>query len=99
MVVNVENIVKIKSILLLISFQRRQYAPIQIFKTKNKGLGLRSKKNVKKYILLTRGSFIIEYCGEVLSQQIFQKRIMEHSKKGAKHFYFMSLKANEVLTV
>lgn len=39
----------------------------------------------------------MEYCGEVLSQNLFHKRTMEYSATKAKHFYFMSLKANEFI--
>jgi hypothetical protein len=70
-------------------FQQKAYACIQIFKTRKKGFGLRTKHLIRK------GEFVIEYCGEVLGAGLFQKRIEEYSKKGARHFYFMSLKANE----
>lgn len=72
-------------------FQRKQYAHVQICKTKKKGFGLQTLQR------LVKGTFIIEYCGEVLSSTVFEKRIQEHAQKGAKHFYFMSLKPNEVL--
>jgi hypothetical protein len=39
----------------------------------------------------------MEYCGEVLTTALFHKRTVEYSKTKAKHFYFMSLKSNEVL--
>jgi hypothetical protein len=63
-----------------------------------KGLGLRTKSSLKKYPRAAhhRGSFVIEYCGEVITMAILQKRIVEHAKAGAKHFYFMALKSNEV---
>ena len=37
-----------------------------------------------------RKSFVIEYCGEVLPAQYFEKRSLEYSEMGSKHFYFMS---------
>ncbi|KAI8897688.1 hypothetical protein BC833DRAFT_592737 [Globomyces pollinis-pini] len=72
-------------------FTLKQYAPIRIFRTQKKGFGLQCKKDLKK------GSFIIEYCGEILSTTIFKKRIQEYSKKKAQHFYFMSLKSQEYI--
>ncbi|KAJ3373238.1 histone methyltransferase set2 [Kappamyces sp. JEL0680] len=71
-------------------FSLRHYAPIQVFDTHSKGFGLRTKMALK------RGSFVIEYCGEVITTNILKKRIVEHAKTGAKHFYFMALKSNEV---
>jgi SET domain-containing protein len=43
-----------------------------------------------------RDDFIIEYCGEVISESQFQKRKKEYHRAGISHFYFMSLKSNEV---
>jgi hypothetical protein len=34
--------------------------------------------------------------GEIISESQFQKRKKEYAKQGVKHFYFMSLKSNEV---
>jgi [histone H3]-lysine36 N-trimethyltransferase len=42
------------------------------------------------------GQFVIEYCGEVISQKVFEKRTLEYSENDIKHFYFMSLQSNEV---
>ncbi|KAJ3414588.1 histone methyltransferase set2 [Chytridiales sp. JEL 0842] len=42
------------------------------------------------------GQFVIEYCGEVIPASMFSKRAREYSEAGAKHFYFMSLKTDEV---
>lgn len=39
----------------------------------------------------------MEYCGEVLSPQLFAKRTAEYSAKRHKHFYFMSLKPSEFI--
>ncbi|ORY52994.1 hypothetical protein BCR33DRAFT_711392 [Rhizoclosmatium globosum] len=44
-----------------------------------------------------RGQFVIEYCGEVITQQMFIKRVRDYSQQGAKHFYFMSIKSDEVI--
>ena len=41
----------------------------------------------------------MEYCGEVLSPSLFKKRTVEYSKTKAQHFYFMSLKHNEVFVL
>ncbi|KAI8814863.1 hypothetical protein BJ742DRAFT_192691 [Cladochytrium replicatum] len=72
-------------------FQQRQYAPIEIFRTEKKGFGLRAMKPISS------GQFIIEYCGEVIPQSMFQKRALEYDQAGKKHFYFMSLKSDEFI--
>lgn len=72
-------------------FSLRQYAPIQVFDTQNKGFGLRTK------MALQKGTFVIEYCGDIIPTTIFKKRIIEYAKSGAQHFYFMSLKGNEYI--
>ncbi|KAJ3239070.1 histone methyltransferase set2 [Chytriomyces hyalinus] len=72
-------------------FWNMQYAPMQIIKTELKGFGLRALKNIKK------GQFVIEYVGEVITQSMFIKRVREYSESGAKHFYFMSIKSDEVI--
>ena len=40
---------------------------------------------------------MIEYCGEVLPTHMFEKRSLEYSEAGSKHFYFMSLNSNEYI--
>ncbi|KAI8823659.1 uncharacterized protein EV422DRAFT_521890 [Fimicolochytrium jonesii] len=72
-------------------FQKRQYAPMEIFETAKKGFGLRATAPIRA------GSFVIEYCGEVITSTMFKKRTQEYDKEGVKHFYFMSLKANEFI--
>ncbi|KAI9327998.1 hypothetical protein BDR26DRAFT_874677 [Obelidium mucronatum] len=72
-------------------FYNKQYGPIKVIKTELKGYGLKATKAMKK------GQFVIEYCGEVLSQSMFLKRVRDYSESGAKHFYFMSIKSDEVI--
>ncbi|KAJ3161712.1 histone methyltransferase set2 [Geranomyces michiganensis] len=72
-------------------FQTRDYAPIEVFETEKKGFGLRATAPIPS------GSFVIEYCGEVITAAMFKKRTQEYDKDGVKHFYFMSLKSNEYL--
>ncbi|KAI8621094.1 hypothetical protein BC830DRAFT_1095729, partial [Chytriomyces sp. MP71] len=72
-------------------FWNMQYAPIKVIKTELKGYGLKAMKHIKK------GQFIIEYVGEVITQSMFLKRVREYSETGAKHFYFMSIKTDEVI--
>lgn len=43
-----------------------------------------------------RGDFIIEYVGEVVSQQQMQKRIEINAQLGQRHYYFMTLQSDQV---
>ncbi|KAJ3356730.1 histone methyltransferase set2 [Entophlyctis luteolus] len=72
-------------------FWNKQYAPITVVKTDLKGFGLMATQNIKK------GQFVIEYVGEVIPQSMFLKRVREYSEQGVKHFYFMSIKSEEVI--
>ncbi|KAL2610014.1 hypothetical protein R1flu_028587 [Riccia fluitans] len=72
-------------------FQKRMYAPVATFRCGKKGFGLKVLKNLPK------DSFLIEYVGEVLDVNAFEKRQEEYARIGQKHFYFMTLNSTEVI--
>ncbi|XP_019761367.1 probable histone-lysine N-methyltransferase CG1716 [Dendroctonus ponderosae] len=72
-------------------FQKSVFAPVEVFKTDKKGLGLRAAANI------AYGEFILEYVGEVLNADEFDKRAEVYSKDKNIHFYFMSLRADAVI--
>ncbi|KAI9343868.1 hypothetical protein DFJ73DRAFT_503252 [Zopfochytrium polystomum] len=72
-------------------FRRKDYAPIEVIKTEKKGFGLRAKGRI------ARSQFVIEYCGEVLPTTMFAKRAREYAESGVQHFYFMSIKSDEII--
>ena len=41
----------------------------------------------------------MEYAGEIITYSDFLQRTQEYSKEGLKHFYFMSLKKDEVMII
>ena len=43
-----------------------------------------------------RDTFIMEYCGEVCTAEEFVRRKKEYHKDNRRHYYFMSLKSDEV---
>lgn len=50
--------------------------------------------------IISRDSFIIEYVGELLPRDLFQKRMEEHleTARGKKrHYYFMAVSPHEIL--
>ncbi|XP_066157816.1 histone-lysine N-methyltransferase Set2 [Euwallacea fornicatus] len=72
-------------------FQKSLFAPVEVFKTEKKGLGLRAAANI------AYGEFIIEYVGEVVNPEEFDKRAEVYSKDKNIHFYFMSLRADAII--
>ena len=72
-------------------FQNKEYAKVELVRTPRKGCGLRTLTD------LAAGSFIMEYCGEVLTHKAFAARKKKYSRENKRHFYFMSLNADEVI--
>ncbi|XP_010533983.1 PREDICTED: histone-lysine N-methyltransferase ASHH2-like [Tarenaya hassleriana] len=72
-------------------FQQRKYAKVELFNAGKKGHGLRVLEDV------CEGHFIIEYVGEVLDGQAYESRLNDYAAQGQRHFYFMTLNANEVI--
>ncbi|KAI7902019.1 uncharacterized protein BX663DRAFT_456379 [Cokeromyces recurvatus] len=72
-------------------FQLCQYAPVDVIKTLKKGYGLRALTN------LPQNTFIMEYIGEVIPQTEFIRRTREYDTEGYKHYYFMTLKNDEII--
>ncbi|KAK4048419.1 histone methyltransferase set2 [Microbotryomycetes sp. JL201] len=66
-------------------FQRKEYAPIDIVKTKKKGFGVRAKED------MSADTFIYEYVGEVIGPDAFARRMKQYAASGIRHFYFMAL--------
>ena len=72
-------------------FQRRQFPKVELFKTENKGFGVRVLQ------LVQAGTLMFEYVGEVLTTNAFKKRIRQYNEEGRSHFYFMGLTSDEVI--
>uniref|UniRef100_A0AA85J2L8 [histone H3]-lysine(36) N-trimethyltransferase n=1 Tax=Trichobilharzia regenti TaxID=157069 RepID=A0AA85J2L8_TRIRE len=73
-------------------FQMRLYAPTKPFYAgKDKGWGLMTTDNIE------RGSFIIEYVGEVIDFSEFRRRIRRYERLGHAHHYFMALESDRFI--
>ncbi|CAI4043506.1 histone methyltransferase SET2 SKDI_10G0500 [Saccharomyces kudriavzevii IFO 1802] len=72
-------------------FQKKQYAPIAIFKTKHKGYGVRAEQDIEA------NQFIYEYKGEVIEEMEFRDRLIDYDQRHFKHFYFMMLQTREFI--
>ncbi|KAL9591135.1 MAG: hypothetical protein Q9203_000006 [Teloschistes exilis] len=70
-------------------FQRQQYAKVAVFKTNQKGYGLRTNTDLQE------NDFIFEYIGEVIGELQFRRRMQQYDEEKIKHFYFMSLNKGE----
>ncbi|KAI8343265.1 hypothetical protein BC941DRAFT_448086 [Chlamydoabsidia padenii] len=72
-------------------FQLRQYARVDVIRTDKKGFGLRALTD------LPRNAFIMEYIGEVITNTEFLRRTRAYEMEGLKHYYFMTLKTDEII--
>ncbi|KAG0176944.1 histone methyltransferase set2 [Apophysomyces sp. BC1034] len=72
-------------------FQLRQYARVDVIKTDKKGYGLRALTD------LPSNAFIMEYVGEVIPNCEFIQRTRNYEMEGLKHYYFMTLKTDEII--
>ena len=52
---------------------------------------------VQLFIDVDRGTFIMEYIGEVLDYKEFKARTKKYAKENAVHHYFMALNGDEVI--
>nr|XP_046254357.1 histone-lysine N-methyltransferase SETD2 isoform X2 [Scatophagus argus] len=72
-------------------FQMKQHADFDVILTEDKGWGLRAAKD------LAPNTFVLEYCGEVLDHKEFKTRVKEYARNKNIHYYFMSLRNNEII--
>lgn len=70
-------------------FQKKMYAKHKVHYMGPKGFGLLAAEKISK------GSFIIEYCGEVLNDAQTKERLKEYS--GASNFYLLTLTQSETI--
>lgn len=62
------------------AIQRKIQPPIEIFKTKKKGFGIRATKHIAK------NTYIIEYTGQVVSRKTFANRLRMKYKNSSHHY-------------
>lgn len=69
--------------------QRGRTVPVQIFKTKSKGWGVKAMDNIK------RGQFVEEYLGEVITEEEGELRGKFYDKVGMTYLFDMDFGAGE----
>ncbi|GLC55996.1 hypothetical protein PLESTB_001053200 [Pleodorina starrii] len=72
-------------------FSKRMYAKLEIRRAGAKGFGLFALEDIKA------GQFIIEYIGEVLEEDEYQRRKEYYMSVGQRHYYFMNIGNGEVI--
>ncbi|XP_028393284.1 histone-lysine N-methyltransferase SETD2-like isoform X2 [Dendronephthya gigantea] len=72
-------------------FQKGQKVKVEAFMTEKKGWGLRTLEDIAAH------QFVIEYSGEVMGYEEFEKRVEMYDHENRRHYYFMTLKADEII--
>ena len=72
---------------------KKQFKKCQVFKTPNKGFGLRTK------VKLLKNDLVLEYIGEVLDNNDLQKKIQNPTMCSFNMYYLMSLDSKKKLYV
>eukprot|EP00124_Ichthyophonus_hoferi_P004879 Ihof_evm3s600 gene=Ihof_evmTU3s600 len=73
------------------SFRKGSTYRIEVVQTEKKGRALRALEKIP------RGSFVLEYVGEVLNIKEFKRRVGQYCDEGLVHFYFMNLGNGEMI--
>ncbi|XP_058062686.1 nuclear receptor binding SET domain protein-like isoform X1 [Anopheles bellator] len=68
-------------------FAKRDYPALEVRRFADRGHGLVTKTN------LIQGQFVIEYVGEVINKQEFQRRLNQMEERKEQNFYFLELDA------
>uniref|UniRef100_A0AAR5P0M7 Histone-lysine N-methyltransferase n=1 Tax=Dendroctonus ponderosae TaxID=77166 RepID=A0AAR5P0M7_DENPD len=73
------------------AFQKREYSSIAPYKTQGRGWGLKALSSIKQ------GRFIIEYVGELIDSEEYQRRIRKMHEKKEDNYYFMTVDSDRVI--
>ncbi|KAM7349366.1 SET domain containing 2 [Cochliomyia hominivorax] len=72
-------------------FQKLLCSPCRVFRTEKKGFGIMAD------IEILPGEFIMEYVGEVIDTDEFEKRRITYSQDKNRHYYFMALRSDAII--
>lgn len=72
-------------------FTKREYAALDVLRAGAKGFGLFTRDGVRA------GQFIVEYVGEVLEEDEYQRRKEYYIASNQRHYYFMNIGNGEVI--
>lgn len=72
-------------------FQQHQCWPCRVFRTEKKGCGITAELQIPP------GEFIMEYVGEVIDSEEFERRQHLYSRDRKRHYYFMALRGEAII--
>ncbi|KAL7745171.1 hypothetical protein ACLKA6_008224 [Drosophila palustris] len=72
-------------------FQQHQCWPCRVFRTAKKGCGITAELQIPS------GEFIMEYVGEVIDSEEFERRQHLYSRDRNRHYYFMALRGEAII--
>ncbi|XP_051027895.1 histone-lysine N-methyltransferase, H3 lysine-36 specific isoform X2 [Acomys russatus] len=72
-------------------FSKRQYPDVEIFRTLQRGWGLRTKTDIKK------GEFVNEYVGELIDEEECRSRIRYAQEHDITNFYMLTLDKDRII--
>ncbi|KAH8415566.1 hypothetical protein KR222_005456 [Zaprionus bogoriensis] len=72
-------------------FQQHQGWPCRVFRTERKGCGITAELQIPP------GEFIMEYVGEVIDSEEFERRQHLYSADRNRHYYFMALRGEAII--
>ncbi|XP_067374495.1 histone-lysine N-methyltransferase, H3 lysine-36 specific isoform X2 [Channa argus] len=73
------------------AFTKREYTPVEIFRTLSCGWGLRAVSDIKK------GAFVSEYVGEVIDEEECRARIRHAQENDICNFYMLTLDKDRII--
>lgn len=72
-------------------FKKRSYVSTTPFNTGDRGWGLKADEDIKK------GTFVIEYVGELIDDEELQRRLAEKLRINDRNFYFLTLDKDRII--
>uniref|UniRef100_A0A8C2XCE9 Histone-lysine N-methyltransferase, H3 lysine-36 specific n=1 Tax=Cyclopterus lumpus TaxID=8103 RepID=A0A8C2XCE9_CYCLU len=73
------------------AFTKRQYTPVEIFRTLSRGWGLVGLSDIKK------GAFVSEYVGEMIDEEECRARIRHAQENDICNFYMLTLNKDRII--
>lgn len=70
------------------SFEKREYPLLVPYKTEARGWGLKTLESIKK------GTFVIEYVGELIDDEEYQRRVTKMHAQKEENYYFLTIHTN-----
>lgn len=72
-------------------FEKREYPPLRPHRTEVRGWGLKTLAPIRK------GEFVIEYVGEMIDEQEYQRRIKKMHEQKEDNYYFLTIDKDRML--